>query len=113
MTDTEWRRFIAEDPVEVLRRPGEVRRARRSPVDHDGSELHAYWTRGEGLAKWRGSPTPWRTLHALLAEHIHDPDKLDRTTSAWFQDVFGYAAGSDRNRVEHGHKPRGKRVGPG
>lgn len=85
----------------------------REPVDHDGSELHAYWTRGEGLAKWRGSPTPWETLHGLLAEHIHDPDKLDRTTSAWFIDVFGYAAGSDRNRVEHGHKPRGKRVGPG
>lgn len=85
----------------------------RSAADHDGTDLHAYWTRGEGLAKWRSSPHPWQTLHAHLAKHITDPHKLDATTSAWFIDVFGYAAGSDRNRVEHGHKPRGKRVGPG
>jgi hypothetical protein len=85
----------------------------RAPSDHDGTDLHAYWTRGEGLAKWRGSPHPWQTLHAHLAKYITDPHKLDATTSAWFIDVFGYAAGSDRNRVEHGHKPRGSRVGPG
>jgi len=87
--------------------------ASRAAADHDGTDLHAYWTRGEGLAKWRSSPHPWQTLRGHLAKYITDSHKLDATTSAWFIDVFGYSAGSDRNRVEHGHKPRGKRVGPG
>lgn len=90
------------------------RSASRPTGEHDGTDLHHYWTKDpEGLAKWAASPEPWTTLHEHLAKFIHDPDKLDRTTSAWFIDVFGYAAGSDKNRVAHGHPPRGKRVGPG
>jgi HK97 family phage portal protein len=51
--------------------------------------LHRYWTAGPGLAKWRGSPTPWRTLRAFLSKYLSG-EKLDATTSAWYRDVFGH-----------------------
>jgi hypothetical protein len=76
-------------------------------------QLHAYWTRGEGLAKWADTPRPWTALRAELAQFIHDPNELDRTTSQWFMDVMGFSAGSDLNRVTHGQPPRGHRIGPG
>lgn len=77
---------------------------------HD--ELHHYWTRGEGLAKWAGSPTPWTTLVALLTEHV-GPAKARVFASRWFFEVKHYYPGSDLNRVEHGKPPRGDRIGPG
>lgn len=77
---------------------------------HD--ELHHYWTRGEGLAKWADSPTPWTTLVALLTKHV-GPLKAKTFASRWFIEVFGFAAGSDKNRVMHGKPPRGHLVGPG
>jgi hypothetical protein len=80
---------------------------------HD--ELHHYWTKGAGLSRWAGSPTPWTTLLANLVEEVKDKplSVLKKWASRWFIEVFGYASGSDRNRVAHGHPPRGKRVGPG
>lgn len=33
------------------------------------TELNAYWL-GEGLAKWATSPTPYRTLLALLMKYM-------------------------------------------
>lgn len=33
------------------------------------SELNRYWL-GEGLAKWATSPTPFRTLLALLMQYM-------------------------------------------
>lgn len=77
---------------------------------HDA--LHHYWTRGEGLAKWADSPTPWTTLVAHLTPHV-GLAKAKVYASAWFQEVMGYASGSDKNRVAHGHPPRGHNVGPG
>lgn len=77
---------------------------------HD--ELHHYWVAGDGLAKWRESPKPWTTLVALLTPHV-GPEKAKVYASRWFIEVFGYAAGSDKNRVAHGHPPRGHLVGPG
>jgi len=78
---------------------------------HD--ELHHFWTKDpRGLGRWVDSPTPWTTLVALLAEHV-PLNKAKVFASRWFIEVFGYAAGSDKNRVAHGHKPRGHRVGPG
>lgn len=38
-----------------------------------------YWTKGEGLKRWRGSPHPWTALHrALLDEGVpaHEADGL-------------------------------------
>jgi hypothetical protein len=80
---------------------------------HD--ELHHYWTKGAGLGRWAGSQTPWTTLLANLAEEVKGKplSVLKKWASRWFIEVFGYASGSDRNRVAHGHPPRGKRVGPG
>jgi hypothetical protein len=81
---------------------------------HD--ELHHYWVAGPGLAEWRGSPTPFTTLVDLLVEHVKPPRPLStykKWAAAWMHEVFGYWPGSDRNRVEHGHPPRGHRVGPG
>jgi len=77
---------------------------------HD--ELHHYWTKGPGLAKWAESPTPWTTLVAHLTKYV-GPEKAKVYASRWFIEVFGFAAGSDLNRVTHGKPPRGKVVGPG
>jgi len=77
---------------------------------HD--ELHHYWTVGAGRQKWVHSPKPWTTLVALLTRHV-GPEKAKIYASRWFIEVKGYAAGSDLNRVAHGHPPRGHRIGPG
>lgn len=77
---------------------------------HD--ELHHYWTVGKGRQLWIHSPTPWTTLVALLSEHV-PLEKAKVFASRWFIETHGYSAGSDLNRVAHGHPPRGHRVGPG
>jgi HK97 family phage portal protein len=58
-------------------------------ADRTGRNLHQYWTAGPGLAKWRGSPTPWRTLRGFLSKYLSGAN-LDATTSAWYRDVFGH-----------------------
>lgn len=68
----------------VLRSAAEYLRAVGS-----ARNLHEYWTRGPGLAKWASSRTPWRALRRHLAKYIKDKRKLDATTSAWYRDVFG------------------------
>lgn len=78
----------------------------------NAQKLKDYWTRGEGLAKWADTPRPWTALHAELSKYMDD-DEATRTASEWFQDVFGFSAASDMNRVVHGQPPRGKKVGPG
>lgn len=76
-------------------------------------ELHHYWTRDpEGLDKWKYSPKPWTTLVDELTPKV-GLEKAKLFASRWFIEVFGYAAGSDKNRVAHGHPPRGHKVGPG
>lgn len=75
--------------------------------------LHHYWTRDpEGLAQWADSPKPWTTLFGLLVRHV-GKRKAKLFASKWFEEVFGFAAGSDLNRVTHGQPPRGERIGPG
>jgi hypothetical protein len=64
------------------------------------------------LAKWADSPKPWTTLREHLLKYM-PPEEATKAASAWFIDVFHFAAGSDMNRVTHGQPPRGKRVGPG
>jgi phage portal protein BeeE len=80
---------------------------------HDDEELHHYWTRDpEGLGKWVKSDHPWTSLVEHLTPHV-GPERAKTYASRWFIEVFGFAAGSDLNRVTHGHPPRGHRVGPG
>lgn len=84
-----------------------------SPKDEAATErIHRYWVAGPGLAKWATHPHPWQALHDHLAKYIHDPKRLDETTSKWHNEVMA-PTGSDRYRVEHGGKMRGKRIGPG
>lgn len=87
-------------------------RAAGADVTPGHDELHHYWTHGEGLAKWADSPKPWTTLVALLTPHV-GLARAKVFASRWFIEVFGFAAGSDLNRVTHGHPPRGHKIGPG
>ncbi|MGE5827153.1 MAG: hypothetical protein ACM30G_02165 [Micromonosporaceae bacterium] len=95
----------------------EAMRAAGADVTPGHDQLHHYWTRDpRGRERWVHSPTPWRTLLALLVEHVKPPKPLTvlkKWVSRWYIEVFGYAAGSDKARVAHGKPPRGKRVGPG
>lgn len=86
----------------------------KSPAGLKGAaELKAYWTKDpRGLAQWAGTPDPWTQLYHHLLKYL-SPERAKQTASRWFIDVFGYASGSDLNRVAHGHKPRGNVVGPG
>lgn len=61
-------------------------------ADVSGSNLKQYWTVGAGLAKWRASPTPWRTLRRFLSKYLSG-HKLDATTSSWYRIVFGKLPG--------------------
>lgn len=114
-----WRSADMDDPETRDRvlalaqsRYADELRAAGKDVTPGNDELHHYWTRGKGLAKWKGSPKPWTTLVALLTRHV-GPQKAKVFASRWFYEVFGFYAGSDLNRVTHGKPPRGKRVGPG
>lgn len=64
-------------------------------ADRTGRNLHQYWTKGAGLARWRGSATPWRTLREFLSKYLSG-ETLDATTSAWYMDVFGKPPGGKR-----------------
>lgn len=77
-----------------------------------GERLHVYWTKGKGLALWAPMPDPWTELYHHLLKYLN-PDLAKKTASKWFIEVFGFAAGSDKNRVLHGHPPRGHKIGPG
>ena len=103
---------LDEDDAALFAAIDEAERAAGHDVTPGHDELHHYWTRGEGRAKWVASPTPWTTLVAHLTKYV-GPVKAKWVASRWFIEVFGYAAGSDKNRVAHGKPPRGHRVGPG
>ena len=89
-----------------------VTRALGHDVTPGHDELHHWWTKGPGLALWAGSPRPWTTLRDHLLKYL-PPEEATRAASRWFIEVFGFASGSDKNRVLHGEPPRGHVVGPG
>jgi hypothetical protein len=74
----------------------------------DAARLKAYWLTGAGRAKW----STWRELYHHLLKYL-PPEEAKRTAAQWYHEGTGMWAGSDLNRVAHGHKPRGKVVGPG
>lgn len=61
-------------------------------------QLHEYWTRGEGLAKWIDSPHPWSALRNHLLKYIHDPAEVDRVASQWFKDATGMWPGERKGK---------------
>lgn len=73
------------------------------PGDGNARRLKAYWTRGEGRAKWVGKPHPWTSLRNHLAKYM-PREMANRTASQWFHDVFGIWPGERK-----GENP----VGPG
>lgn len=95
----------------VLKQP-EERLATSAQGVKGAEQLHTYWTKGEGLAKWAKSPKPWTALYGHLVKFM-PVEKAKRTAAQWFHDVFHFWPGSDLNRVTHGKPPRGSKVGPG
>jgi len=58
---------------------------------HD--ELHHYWTKGPGLAKWVHSAHPWTALYHHLVKYVN-PEMAKRMASAWFHEVLGFWPGT-------------------
>lgn len=50
--------------------------------------LNAYWLTKEGLAKWAGSPHPYRTLLALLVKYMSDA-KAHGLAAEYYHAHFG------------------------
>lgn len=61
---------------------------RRKDVTPGHDELHHYWTKGEGLAKWANSPHPWTALYHHLLKYV-GPQRAKRMAAQWHREVFG------------------------
>lgn len=76
---------------------------RKPGVVGPNKTLNDYWTRGPGLAKWATSPTPYRTLVALLSKYMA-PHIAKGLAASYFHRVFG---------IWPGHRKGKNPVGPG
>lgn len=66
----------------------------RAVDTHPGGDgFQAYWTKGEGLAKWAFHSHPWSALYEHIVRHVDNPDKAARITESWFRIVFGIPSG--------------------
>lgn len=102
-------RMTINYPVEVTRQPDastvdtqKIRSERgipaHTPAGVQGAHrLKEYWTKGEGLAKWAGSPHPWTSLRDHIAKYV-PPGEADRIASQWFHDVFGIWPGDRKGK---------------
>jgi hypothetical protein len=72
-------------------------------VTPGNDQLHHYWTRGKGLAKWAKSPHPWTALYRHLVKYV-GPERAKRMAAQWHHEVFG---------IWPGHKKGKNPVGPG
>lgn len=85
---------------------------RAAGVDHNpkpgDSFFRRWWVYGPGRKRWN----TWTELYTQLLEHM-TPARARLAASAWFRLRFGFASGSDLNRVRQGKPPRGKRIGKG
>lgn len=66
-------------------------------------ELHRYWTKGKGLARWAETPTPYRSLVKALTEEIHDmtPEQINGLAANLYHDVFGKWPGKHDDSGKH------------
>jgi len=62
---------------------------------HD--QLHHYWTRGPGLAKWAKSPHPWTALYNHLVKYV-GPERAKRMAAQWHKEVFGIWPGEKKGK---------------
>lgn len=74
----------------------------------NAAQLKRYWIAGPGRAKW----STWTELYHHLLKYL-PPERAKRTAAQWYHEATGMWPGSDKNRVAHGHAPRGDRIGPG
>lgn len=64
-----------------------------TPAGFEGAhQLHEYWTKGEGLAKWADTPHPWTALYHHLLKYM-PPGEAKATAAKWYHDVFGHWPG--------------------
>lgn len=58
---------------------------------HMPSQLHRYWTSGEGLARWATTPTPYRSLVSALTQEVEGmtPEQIKGLAANLYHDVFG------------------------
>jgi 2'-5' RNA ligase len=75
---------LMEWPGEEVADPGAI-----AAANGNADNLHDYWTKGAGLAKWRDKPHPWTALFRHLSKFL-SPDRAKRTASEWYRDVFGH-----------------------
>ncbi|MCF8610053.1 hypothetical protein L5G28_07740 [Gordonia sp. HY285] len=102
------RRAAAVDEMErvAAARAGESMDLTAAVPGHMPGQLHRYWTKGAGLARWAESPHPYTSLvHALKREIKGKPDSAIKGLAAnLFKSVFGIWPGERK-----GDNP----VGPG
>jgi hypothetical protein len=67
--------------------PDELRAAKT------GRNLHEYWTKGAGRAKWN----TWTELYHHLLKYL-SPERAKRTAAQWFHDVKGFWPGDRKNK---------------
>lgn len=60
-------------------------------------QLHHYWTKGEGLAKWATHPHPWTTLYHHLVKYV-GPNRAKRMAAQWHKEVFGIWPGEKKGK---------------
>lgn len=60
------------------------------------ARLNAYWTTGEGRAKWADSPTPYRILLSLLLKYMSN-EKAHGLAAEYYHRVFGKWPGKARH----------------
>jgi phage portal protein BeeE len=58
-----------------------------------GTNLHEYWTKGAGRAKW----DTWTELYRHLLKYL-SPERAKRTAAQWFHDVKGFWPGDRKNK---------------
>jgi hypothetical protein len=79
-----------ELPIDVAHPEGFSRYPITRKHGGNAATLRHYWTKGEGLVKWAGSPTPFRTLVSHLVKYVKDPEGL---AAEYYHDVFGHWPG--------------------
>lgn len=67
-----------------------------SPGVGPSAAINRYWTAGPGLAKWRDSPTLYRTLLALLMKYIQNENVAKGLAAEYYHRVFGKWPGKHR-----------------
>jgi hypothetical protein len=90
-----------ELPIDVAHPEGFSRYPITRKHGGNAATLRHYWTKGEGLAKWAESPTPFRTLVSHLVKYVKDPEGL---AAEYYHAVFGRWPGPSKGPKKKGRK---------